>query len=44
MIKQHLRGDCSKGFGCDQRIIRGTLETIAGIISEEGVLRQAMSW
>lgn len=26
----------------DQRIIRGTLETIAGIVQEEGVIRQAM--
>lgn len=26
----------------DQRIIRGTLETIAGIVEEEGVIRQAM--
>ncbi len=26
----------------DQRIIRGTLETIADIVAKEGVLRQAM--
>ena len=26
----------------DQRIIRGTLETIADVVAEEGVIRQAM--
>ena len=42
MIKQQPVAIVVKASWPDQRIIRGTLETIADIVAEEGVLRQAM--
>ena len=41
-LKTHPRAIVVKSSLALQRIIRGTLETIADIVAKEGVLRQAM--